>query len=72
MATDVIPYRFDLSHIRVEIVPVGVGNYHRAHQGFYTNRLPENPTSRIRSFVAWPMGWAPGDEPGFLPLFVNP
>lgn len=43
MSTEVIPYKFDRSHIQVGMVHIGVGNFHRAHQAFYTNLLLENP-----------------------------
>ena len=43
MITDVIAYKFDRSHIQVGIVHIGVGNFHRAHQAFYTNLLLEHP-----------------------------
>lgn len=39
MATGIIPYKFDRNDIRVGIVHIGVGNFHRAHQAFYTNGL---------------------------------
>ncbi len=42
MAINVVPYKFDCSHIQVGIVHIGVGNFHRAHQAFYTNLLLEN------------------------------
>ncbi|CAN5381729.1 mannitol dehydrogenase family protein [soil metagenome] len=46
MATDVIPYKFDRSHIQVGIVHIGVGNFHRAHQAFYTNLLLATPSQQ--------------------------
>ncbi len=42
MTTEVIPYKFDRTHIQVGIVHIGVGNFHRAHQAFYTNLLLEH------------------------------
>ena len=46
MAIDVIPYKFDRSHIQVGMVHIGVGNFHRAHQAFYTNLLLEDPNQQ--------------------------
>ncbi len=43
MATEVIPYKFRRSDIQAGIVHIGVGNFHRAHQAFYTNLLLQNP-----------------------------
>lgn len=42
MATELIPYKFDRNHIQAGIVHIGVGNFHRAHQAFYTNVLLAN------------------------------
>jgi mannitol 2-dehydrogenase len=36
---EIIPFQYDRSKIRNGIVHIGVGNFHRAHQAFYTNNL---------------------------------
>lgn len=36
---DMIYYDYDVSEIRPGILHIGVGNFHRAHQQFYTNKL---------------------------------
>ena len=46
MSTEIIPYQFDRSQIKVGIVHIGVGNFHRAHQAFYTNLLLEHITQQ--------------------------
>lgn len=60
MKSSVISYGYDRSKVRAGILHIGVGNFHRAHQEFYTNRLLEYPDQR---------GWGicgamllPGDE----------
>ncbi len=42
MVTEVIPYTFDRNRIQVGIIHIGVGNFHRAHQAFYTSQLLED------------------------------
>jgi len=42
MVTEVIPYTFNRNRIQAGIVHIGVGNFHRAHQAFYTNQLLED------------------------------
>lgn len=39
----IVPFRYDRSNIQVGIVHIGVGNFHRAHEEYYTNRLLEEP-----------------------------
>ena len=60
MKSSVISYGYDRSKVRAGILHIGVGNFHRAHQEFYTNRLLEYPDQH---------GWGicgamllPGDE----------
>ncbi|WP_027380545.1 mannitol dehydrogenase family protein [Chryseobacterium daeguense] len=40
------PYHFERSAIQSGIIHIGVGNFHRAHQQFYTNLLLENPNQQ--------------------------
>jgi mannitol 2-dehydrogenase len=37
-----IPYQYQRENIKTGIVHIGVGNFHRAHQQYYTNLLLEN------------------------------
>ncbi|GAB3899168.1 mannitol dehydrogenase family protein [Spirosoma agri] len=60
MSTDVLPYQFDRSHIQVSIVHIGVGNFHRAHQAFYTNLLLKN--SDQQSWGICGVALLPSDE----------
>lgn len=60
MKSSVISYGYDRSKVRAGILHIGVGNFHRAHEEFYTNRLLEYPDQH---------GWGicgvmllPGDE----------
>lgn len=39
-------YKYDRKKITTGIVHIGVGNFHRAHQQFYTNLLLENPDQK--------------------------
>ncbi|RYH64895.1 MAG: mannitol dehydrogenase family protein [Alcaligenaceae bacterium] len=40
---NVIDYAYDRNYVQAGIVHIGVGNFHRAHQEFYTNQVLENP-----------------------------
>lgn len=59
-------YNYDREHIKPGILHIGVGNFHRAHEEFYTNLLLEDPGQQ---------GWGiygamllPGDEPLYRAL----
>lgn len=39
----VVPFGYDRSRVKAGIVHIGVGNFHRAHQAFYTNLLLKDP-----------------------------
>lgn len=39
----IIPYHFEPKKISTGIVHIGVGNFHRAHQQYYTNLILEHP-----------------------------
>lgn len=43
MKTQLISYSYDPAAIRPGILHIGVGNFHRAHEAFYTHRLLEDP-----------------------------
>lgn len=60
MKTQVISYSYNREQVKPGILHIGVGNFHRAHEEFYTNRLLED---------AGQQGWGicgamllPGDE----------
>lgn len=42
-STNVISYDYDRSEIKTGILHIGVGNFHRAHEEFYTNLLLADP-----------------------------
>lgn len=43
MDTNVISFTYDRQAVQAGIVHIGVGNFHRAHQAFYTNQVLETP-----------------------------
>lgn len=43
METQVISYEYNREQIKPGILHIGVGNFHRAHEEYYTNLLLENP-----------------------------
>ncbi len=58
--TQVHPYHYDRNGIKAGILHIGVGNFHRAHEEYYTNRLLEYPDQQ-----EWGICGAmllPGDE----------
>lgn len=61
METQIISYSYNREQVKSGILHIGVGNFHRAHEEFYTHRLLENdPTQQ-----AWGICGAmllPGDE----------
>ncbi|OXA96107.1 mannitol dehydrogenase family protein [Flavobacterium hercynium] len=42
METNLIGYQYDRTKIKTGIVHIGVGNFHRAHEQYYTNLILEN------------------------------
>lgn len=46
METQVISFDYDREQIKAGIVHIGVGNFHRAHEEYYTNLLLADPTQR--------------------------
>ncbi len=44
MSREVIPFTYSRNKIRTGIVHIGVGNFHRAHQEYYTNELLKDST----------------------------
>ncbi|CCZ80734.1 mannitol dehydrogenase family protein [Odoribacter laneus] len=43
---NVIPFPYDRSCITTGIVHIGVGNFHRAHEEYYTNQLLSDPSQQ--------------------------
>lgn len=43
MSVDLVSFGYNRNQIGTGILHIGVGNFHRAHQAFYTNRLLEDP-----------------------------
>jgi mannitol 2-dehydrogenase len=39
MKTQIIPFQYDRAQIKAGIVHIGVGNFHRAHEAFFTDKL---------------------------------
>lgn len=60
MSVTVIPYQYNRDHIQTGIVHIGVGNFHRAHQAFYTNRLLEDAHQQRWGICG--VALLPGDE----------
>lgn len=46
MGSQIINYPFDRKNISCGILHIGVGNFHRAHQQYYTNLLLENKSQQ--------------------------
>ncbi len=60
MKTQVISYRYNREQIKPGILHIGVGNFHRAHEEFFTNRLLEDPTQQNWGICGAML--LPGDE----------
>lgn len=66
METQVVSYTYDRTQVTPGILHIGVGNFHRAHEEFYTNRLLEDPIQ-----LDWGICGAmllPSDEPLYKAL----
>ena len=46
MKGDLVSYNYNRNQISTGILHIGVGNFHRAHQAFYTNKLLEDPSQK--------------------------
>ena len=42
MKTQVLSYNYNREHIKPGILHIGVGNFHRAHEEFYTTLIPQH------------------------------
>ena len=43
MDTNVVAYKYNRNELQAGIVHIGVGNFHRAHQEFYTSKVLDTP-----------------------------
>ncbi|MDD3039805.1 mannitol dehydrogenase family protein [Bacteroides sp.] len=46
MKTQVISYSYNRTQVKTGILHIGVGNFHRAHEEYYTSLLLDNPTQQ--------------------------
>lgn len=46
METQSISFGYNRNQVQSGIVHIGVGNFHRAHEEFYTNQLLKDPTQQ--------------------------
>lgn len=58
--TKVIGYHYDRARVRAGIVHIGVGNFHRAHEEYYTNELLADPAQHAWGICG--VALLPGDE----------
>lgn len=60
MKTDMISWKYNREQVTAGIVHIGVGNFHRAHQAFYTNQLLSDPSQQQWGICG--LNLLPGDE----------
>lgn len=60
MKEHLVSYNYNRDQVTTGILHIGVGNFHRAHQAFYTNKLLENPTQKKWGICG--LSLLPGDE----------
>lgn len=46
MKSNVCSYSYNRNEVKAGILHIGVGNFHRAHEEFFTNLLLEDATQR--------------------------
>ena len=61
MKTEIISYNYKREDVKAGILHIGVGNFHRAHEEFYTNKLLEDMTQQNWGICGAML--LPGDEP---------
>lgn len=66
MKNQLISYNYDREQIRPGILHIGVGNFHRAHEEYYTNLLLEDPAQQ--DWGIYGVMLLPGDEPLYKAL----
>lgn len=57
---NVISYDYDRSQVKAGILHIGVGNFHRAHEEFYTSQLLSDPSQQEWGICG--VALLPGDE----------
>lgn len=60
MKTQVNSYKYDRAQVKPGILHIGVGNFHRAHEEFYTNQLLEDASQQNWGITGAML--LPGDE----------
>lgn len=60
MKTRILSYDYPREEVKAGILHIGVGNFHRAHEAFYTDRLLEDATQRAWGICGVML--LPGDE----------
>ena len=60
METQSISFGYNRNQVQSGIVHIGVGNFHRAHEEFYTNQLLKDPTQQQWGICG--VALLPGDE----------
>jgi mannitol 2-dehydrogenase len=60
MKTQIIPFNYDRKEISAGILHIGIGNFHRAHEEFYTNQLLADKTQHNWGICGVML--LPGDE----------
>lgn len=63
---DMKKYNYDRKQVKPGILHIGVGNFHRAHEEFYTNLLLEDPAQH--NWGIYGVMLLPGDEPLYKAL----
>lgn len=60
METQLKSFNYSREQVNAGIVHIGVGNFHRAHEEYYTNQLLEDPTQQRWGICG--VALLPGDE----------
>lgn len=60
MKKDLVSYGYKRDRVTTGIVHIGVGNFHRAHLAYYTNKLLEDPSQKEWGICG--LNLLPGDE----------
>lgn len=66
MGAQNISFGYDRNLVKAGIVHIGVGNFHRAHEAYYTNKLLEDTTQQQWGICG--VALLPGDEPLYRAL----
>lgn len=66
MNAQIISYNYNREQVKPGILHIGVGNFHRAHEAFFTNKLLEDATQQNWGICGAML--LPGDEPLYKAL----